>query len=148
AGLVLCHDVVFIWPAQEATAWALARFFRRRSSKGTLPRPGDPLVVPPEAGEWTAHAPMPEGPPLRPVVARHALPPIMAADAAAMCAGGHAVPQAQVYPSGSTASPGFPALPGTAFQLPPREMLEPPAPFPIQDHETKIHARAMLLERT
>ena len=27
-------------------------------------------------------------------------------------------------------------------------MLEPPLPFPIQDHETKIHARAMLLERT
>ncbi len=32
--------------------------------------------------------------------------------------------------------------------MPPRELLDPPAPFPIQDHEAKIHARAMLLERT
>ena len=28
------------------------------------------------------------------------------------------------------------------------EMLEPPTSFPIQEHETKVHARAMLLERT
>ena len=28
------------------------------------------------------------------------------------------------------------------------EMLEPPTPFPIQEHEAKVHARAMLLERT
>ncbi len=34
------------------------------------------------------------------------------------------------------------------YQLPPRDLLEPPPPFPIQDHETQIHARAMLLERT
>ena len=34
------------------------------------------------------------------------------------------------------------------FELPPLELLEPPAAFPIQEHEAKIHARAMLLERT
>ncbi len=28
------------------------------------------------------------------------------------------------------------------------EMLEPPTSFPIQEHEAKVHARAMLLERT
>ncbi len=28
------------------------------------------------------------------------------------------------------------------------ELLEPPSTFPIQEHEAKIHARAMLLERT
>ena len=40
------------------------------------------------------------------------------------------------------------APPGSAFELPPMELLEPPAAFPIQEHEAKIHARAMLLERT
>ncbi|MGE3821685.1 MAG: DNA translocase FtsK, partial [Isosphaeraceae bacterium] len=34
------------------------------------------------------------------------------------------------------------------FQLPDVAMLEPSPPFPIQEHEAKIHSRAMLLERT
>jgi S-DNA-T family DNA segregation ATPase FtsK/SpoIIIE len=148
AGLVLCHDVVLTWPAQEATAWVRTRVLRRRAVKGADLRPGDGLIVPPEVGEWTAPGPVPEGLPMRPVLARHALPPIMSADTSAMPTGGHTAPQAQVYTSGSTSGPGLQALPGTAYQLPPRDMLEPPAPFPIQDHETKIHARAMLLERT
>src|SRR5262249_46141358 len=41
-----------------------------------------------------------------------------------------------------------PAPAGALFQLPPPDLLEPPAPFPIQEHEAKIHSRAMLLERT
>ena len=38
--------------------------------------------------------------------------------------------------------------PGSPFELPPLELLEPPTPFPVQEHEAKVHARAMLLERT
>ena len=41
-----------------------------------------------------------------------------------------------------------PLPPGTPFELPSMEMLEPPTAFPIQEHEAKVHARAMLLERT
>ena len=41
-----------------------------------------------------------------------------------------------------------PLQPGSPFELPPMEMLEPPTAFPIQEHEAKVHARAMLLERT
>ena len=41
-----------------------------------------------------------------------------------------------------------PLPPGSPFELPPMEMLEPPTAFPIQEHEAKVHARAMLLERT
>jgi hypothetical protein len=37
---------------------------------------------------------------------------------------------------------------GDGFELPPLELLEPALPFPIQEHEAKINARAMLLERT
>ncbi len=45
----------------------------------------------------------------------------------------------------------FPCPPGQSgslFQLPPMDLLEPAKPFPIQEHEAKVHARAMLLERT
>ena len=42
----------------------------------------------------------------------------------------------------------LPAPPGSAFALPPMDLLEPPAAFPVQEHEAKIHSRAMLLERT
>lgn len=34
------------------------------------------------------------------------------------------------------------------FELPPMKLLEPPAPFPIHEHETKIQERALLLEKT
>ena len=48
---------------------------------------------------------------------------------------------------------GIPILPatvgsGSAFALPPMDLLEPPAAFPVLEHEAKIHSRAMLLERT
>ncbi len=42
---------------------------------------------------------------------------------------------------------GQPAV-GSAFALPPMDLLEPPAAFAVQEHEAKIHGRAMLLERT
>jgi S-DNA-T family DNA segregation ATPase FtsK/SpoIIIE len=44
--------------------------------------------------------------------------------------------------------PVAPVQAGSLYQLPPVELLEPPAHFPIQEHEAKIHSRAMLLERT
>ncbi len=37
---------------------------------------------------------------------------------------------------------------GDGFQLPPLELLEPPPAYPIQEHEAKVSARALLLERT
>jgi DNA segregation ATPase FtsK/SpoIIIE, S-DNA-T family len=35
-----------------------------------------------------------------------------------------------------------------SYVLPSADLLESPPPFPVQEHEAKIHARAMLLERT
>src|SRR5262249_46142197 len=47
------------------------------------------------------------------------------------------------------ARPGGIVAPGDGgYQLPPPELLEPPAPFAIQDHETKVQERAMILEKT
>src|SRR5262249_45039079 len=49
-----------------------------------------------------------------------------------------ATPASAPRPSGSL----------SLFQLPPLELLEPPLPFPIQEHEAKIHTRALQLEKT
>jgi DNA segregation ATPase FtsK/SpoIIIE, S-DNA-T family len=58
------------------------------------------------------------------------------------------VPAASGMAPGGYAA-GVPAAPaGDGYQLPPAELLEPPVPFPIQEHEAKVNARAMLLERT
>ena len=52
------------------------------------------------------------------------------------------------------AGPGSPAasVPRIAgngqYQPPPLDLLEPPPPFPIHEHEAKINQRALLLERT
>jgi S-DNA-T family DNA segregation ATPase FtsK/SpoIIIE len=53
-------------------------------------------------------------------------------------------------PSRASAVPsGVPAVPPDgAYQPPPLSLLEPPSPYPVQEHEAKVHARAMLLERT
>ncbi|MBX6313417.1 MAG: DNA translocase FtsK, partial [Isosphaeraceae bacterium] len=48
-----------------------------------------------------------------------------------------------------TAAPAIASQPGDGtYRLPPIELLEPPASFPIQEHEAKIHERALLLEKT
>ena len=49
---------------------------------------------------------------------------------------------------GSPAAP-VPRIAGNGqYQPPPLELLEPPPPFPIHEHEAKINQRALLLERT
>ena len=62
------------------------------------------------------------------------------------------VPRA-FQPSAAPQDGGTPRRPAGAasrgrYVLPTIELLDPPVPFPIQEHEAKIHARAMLLERT
>ena len=54
--------------------------------------------------------------------------------------------QCQLVAAGSSAPAARARRCRSSF--PPLELLEPPPPFPIQEHEAKIHARAMLLERT
>jgi DNA segregation ATPase FtsK/SpoIIIE, S-DNA-T family len=141
-GLSLCYDAFFVWPARE-----LLSLVRRRpehaihdeQSEPTgdglmLPAPsysvvGSERLPPPPIVTAGAieQAPRPAEPPAsprglnQPVIAR---PPELprAAHAAAAYAG--------------------------SYVLPSTDLLESPPPFPIQEHEAKIHARAMLLERT
>ena len=61
---------------------------------------------------------------------------------------GHHPSAASRVPAGELADLAPAAARARRFELPPMELLEPPTAFPIQEHEAKIHARAMLLERT
>jgi S-DNA-T family DNA segregation ATPase FtsK/SpoIIIE len=56
------------------------------------------------------------------------------------------IPAPGMAPSGPLAR--GPLAGAGGFELPPLELLEPASPYPIQEHEAKINARAMLLERT
>ncbi|MGE5756881.1 MAG: DNA translocase FtsK [Planctomycetaceae bacterium] len=138
-GLALCSDALLLWPAQEIGRWC-----RREGEPGAV-EPGAargaeaPLILPP-----ASFAP-PEADPARldlrpalnrPAVAEGSVTSPPSRPASPMPAG-----------QAATASPAIAPSDG-GFQLPPHDLLEPPPPFPIQEHEAKIHARAMLLERT
>lgn len=140
-GLALCHDVLVLGPIVQVRQ-ALDRLRRHRS------RIGAPSTAPPaaavgrvEQGDWGGgavveanvatqslvfHQPIPVSRPSEPPLIRGNTPASPRRELAAIAQ----------------------AAPGEIFQLPPMELLEPPTAFPIQEHEAKINARAMLLERT
>jgi len=146
-GLALCVDVVFLWPAREASAL----YRRLRPPFGSVP------VAPPAAGTSLMLAE-----PNFEVVGSDTLPPV--AITSALPVGRPATPAASPpvvvnaasrgqNPSVQSGPPGWPALAvqGPAdgsYQCPPLGLLEKATPYPIQDHEAKIHSRALLLERT
>jgi S-DNA-T family DNA segregation ATPase FtsK/SpoIIIE len=147
-GLALCHDILIVWPVQEARDWLRARW-NRGGLGGADPLPfgssslarvatgdwDDPLVLadPVGAAGTLAHSPIPVLGSAGTIVSPGAPPP------------GIAGPRAS---AGIPILSGFPAPPSSHFTLPPIDLLEPPAAFPVQEHEAKIQGRAMLLERT
>jgi S-DNA-T family DNA segregation ATPase FtsK/SpoIIIE len=147
-GVALCHDVIFLWPIQEARGrlrgavrrgWA-HRFGERASEPSALTQTGESvwgspayLAVESTTQSTSLHPPIPVSQPIGtgpPIPIRPAI-------------------TSQGNPSGSGELMYLaPQRGGSLFQLPPAELLEPPSAFPIQEHEAKIHSRAMLLERT
>jgi S-DNA-T family DNA segregation ATPase FtsK/SpoIIIE len=139
-GLLLCHEFLFLWPARDLWGWLQQILGRRGPASVPALRASDEPPAAALPGQWTGPRAEILPAPVLPVVTRPALTSSTAAPGpAAMPGSSHAKAEAWA-PAAS--------LPGAAYQLPPPELLEPPAPFPIQDHETQIHARAMLLERT
>ncbi len=140
-GLVLCHDVLFTWPVREVSAWVRSRLDRRRAgmAKGQGPRPEEGFMLPAPSTLVETRPALPSLP------ARQAL---TASTNGLTSASGPFMTQPHIGSASRTAVAFPPVEPGAPYELPPRELLEPPAPYPIQDHETQIHARAMLLERT
>jgi S-DNA-T family DNA segregation ATPase FtsK/SpoIIIE len=137
-GLALCHEVLFVWPAQEILR--LAGLPRRapavaaHAPSGGLPVPARPAL------DHVA----PAQPRLAPPDGAAAGPrPPAAADGA-----GPAVPSLMPAVRQHTARYEVPAAPASGFMLPPPDLLDPPVPFPIQEHEAKLHSRALLLEKT
>ncbi len=135
-GGALCSDVLIVWPMRE-----LARLARRPHpatspalSEMPEPAPGPifAMIEPP------APTPRLEGPTGRPSLLRsvEGPPPVTV----------HGGSTTLATRGNASASPR-PVSPG-GFQIPPMDLLEPPPPFPIQEHEAKIQARAMLLEKT
>jgi S-DNA-T family DNA segregation ATPase FtsK/SpoIIIE len=161
-GLVLCSDVLFVRPLRELIRWAR----RLRLRPGAHPAaaagpempgaPQVPLALPP------GHPSMTGAEAARPALAGLPTPDGVAAVAATRGLNQPAVTRLGAVEAQPPPGPGSPV--GTAslvnapaavavdqgggFQLPALELLEPPSPFPIQEHEAKINTRAMLLERT
>jgi S-DNA-T family DNA segregation ATPase FtsK/SpoIIIE len=143
-GLSLAVDALFVLPAQELIALVrLALVLIRRRGPATDAMEASPpsrMVSSPGltvVGTETlplvpiGTAPLPERP--RPILNPSTR-------------GLNQPPAEPRPPAARTSQPAIPY--DGAFQLPPLELLEPAPPFPIQEHEAKISARAMLLERT
>jgi DNA segregation ATPase FtsK/SpoIIIE, S-DNA-T family len=148
-GLALCHDVIFLWPIQEIRSWV--RLVRSRHDRGPAhsQSPGTTLATRPDPGGWENPGMLPADSVTQSVSVHPPIPVRNTTDVAPprFQAAASITHQRASAPAGELANlTPFPA--GTPFQLPPMEMLEPPTSFPIQEHETKIAARAMLLERT
>ncbi len=56
-------------------------------------------------------------------------------------------PPVPVTPRRAPAAVAVPPRPDGEYQLPPIELLEPPASFPVQEHESLIQQRALILEK-
>jgi S-DNA-T family DNA segregation ATPase FtsK/SpoIIIE len=151
-GLALCHEVLIGWPVQEARDWLRTRLGRVGSRRALAPPSATGGLVRVASGDWDDPLDMAEA--TAPAETRvHAPIPVNGSAGTAM-AMAPAMPAPAIV--GSRAPAGIPILSGaavpaahgSAFSLPPMDLLEPPAAFPVHEHEAKIHSRAMLLERT
>jgi S-DNA-T family DNA segregation ATPase FtsK/SpoIIIE len=141
-GFLLCHEVLFVWPAREVASWARCLMNGIRAGKVQRPRPGGDLIIPAVPSSVAAVLPALPGLPARASLtdATTRVTPIPPPSPFSTHPGST---------QNSRPSVTFPPIePGAPYVLPPRDLLEPAAPFPIQEHESQIHARAMLLERT
>jgi S-DNA-T family DNA segregation ATPase FtsK/SpoIIIE len=153
-GLALCSDVLIVWPFREAVRWS--RRLGAGAGPASISTPGSATAGGSLPAMQAASYALTEGgstrlAPLspRPALARPVGDDVISAAEArglnqpAIVRGGIAEPHPRLTAGTSTLG----AVDGS-FQLPPLELLEPPSPFPIQEHEAQINARAMLLERT
>jgi DNA segregation ATPase FtsK/SpoIIIE, S-DNA-T family len=139
AGLGFCYDVLFLWPLQELVR-ALIKARRGGAAKPVAPHALEsPLVVSASSsvelidGELSRFGTSSA----RPALNR---PP----DQAALRGASNILDSARslISPAGATVARR------DGYTLPPASLLEPPPPFPYHEHEAKIHARALLLEKT
>jgi S-DNA-T family DNA segregation ATPase FtsK/SpoIIIE len=134
-GLGLCSDVLLVWPIEELSNWLRPRKVEESAAHSQPIRPNGELML--ASSDFTPGVPRLSPPPVNRAVATRPSP---AFDSMA------AIPSRPIPP---VSTPGVPAVSADGrFPLPPLELLEPPSNLPIQEHQAKIHARAMLLEKT
>jgi DNA segregation ATPase FtsK/SpoIIIE, S-DNA-T family len=147
-GLALCHDVVFLWPFQEARAWIRNRLRSRPAGELALQSARGTATLRGEHEEWETAGLPPLTATLSSTVVHPPIPFRNANDLPPSTALTPGQPSPRAPSSARELVPLAPGQLGSKFQLPPMELLEPPSAFPMQEHEAKIHSRAMLLERT
>ena len=153
SGLALCHEVFYVWPVQDIARFVEVRLLRRRpkAAHGGGLHHGDARPV---VG-WDGPNALPGPVAFRPAMKGIAEPATAGAAVDIMPAmhGTAALPfdRAVASRGSQTSGPAAPrqVLPvGSPYVAPGLDLLDPPASFPVQEHEAKIHARAMQLERT
>ncbi len=145
-GIGLCRDFLFLTPFRETLS--VARSIRN-PQVSTAPEPARtvaPLMLEestrPEVGRAIPIAR------LTPPVNR---PPGMRGAATSLESPSAAAPPTRSFPSTPPAGPPVSSVPGIPddgdYHLPPLGLLEASVP-PIPEHQAKVHARALLLEKT
>ncbi len=136
-GLGLCHDLLLTWPIEEIRALIRGR---------KAPEPEAIPSIPPRLATELMLGASPEF--ARPTP-RLAPPPVnrgLAARPPSTMESMAAIPSRTIAPVPERSVPAVSA--DGRYHLPPIELLEPASSVPVQEHQAKIHARAMLLEKT
>ncbi|WP_435016922.1 DNA translocase FtsK [Tundrisphaera sp. TA3] len=137
-GLANCHEYLFLWPIQE--------IFR---AMGKEPAHGGERPAGHEAVGTTLMLPEPGY--ATKAAARLDPPPVNRGPIARAVAAPAAMAHTEIVPArpAARAVPApVPAPVGEGFQLPPFELLEVSSAAPVQENQAKIHAKALLLEKT
>lgn len=135
-GLALCYEILLVWPIRTLTMVLGSR--GRQAGHAPMPMSQAPWQPRPALAyadpNAYARAALPEARPNGPRYAEVDAP----------------VRPTSPLPPASAPVPSMrvPVPMDGSYILPHPELLEPPTPVPVQDHEAKINSRAMLLEKT
>ncbi len=136
SGVALCHDLLIAWPIREAMAVYRGRRPAMPAPPAAPARGGTALMLADPAG-YPAPIPRPAPAVNRSAIAR----PAPAADLPAMAAAR--------LPALAPGNPPPPAIPDDGrYHLPPLDLLEMSRSAPVHEDQAKVHARALLLEKT
>ena len=148
-GFALCQELLISMPLRELSAFLRPLIPGRREGGREMVAARGPHEGY-AGGDWRAAPALGGQVPPRPALERAAMVTEVATRPGPVVQRGGALPQpARSSAVARQAPAAYPAVdPAAPFQLPPFELLEPTTPFPVQEHEAQVHARAMLLERT
>jgi S-DNA-T family DNA segregation ATPase FtsK/SpoIIIE len=147
-GLALCHDVLVLWPLEEVRAWFGRRPWRKSPAAASVSHTGISPAARPDSLAWEAAGAIPAAATEQSVSLHPPIPFKSGGGSSPLARPPQAITNQSALSAGTQLAYLPPVQPGAPYLPPPMELLEPPVPFPIQEHESKVHARAMLLERT